>query len=455
MAKRPAAPKKSVSAANLAALGAERLAELLMEAGAESPAFKRRLRMELAAEVGPGDLALEIDKRLTTIAASRARVSWRKRPALLSELQALRRVIAERLAGLDVRLAFDRIVAWFDLYPSLSVRVSDAKGELPVLFDAATADLASLASRAGPDIAAPVLVEALSTRLNQWASWVGRGAGDLSPELAARLLADLTRGRPRPTGKLALVVRKLADRSGDLDAWMLSIPDEDQRKPDTGAEMARRLAAAGRAAEARIALEASRPVAPPPSRWNRREPDPERPPDAWLEAEVAVLEAEGRAEEAEAARWAMFERTLSAEDLRVLLARLPDFEDVVALDRAFDLAAAHPDAMKGLAFLMAWPALLQAAELVQARTGEIRGAHDDVPLWASRLAGRYPAAALILLRRRALALAALGSGVTDEIQGLIAEAETLAAAVEDPALADHEAFVAELQGVLAARRRRW
>ncbi len=455
MAKRATTPKKSVSAANLAALGAERLAELLMEAGSESPAFKRRLRMELAAEVGPGDLALEIDKRLTTIAASRARVSWRKRPALLNELQALRRVVAERLAGLDIRLAFDRMVAWFDLYPSLSVRVSDAKGELPVLFDAATADLAALASRAGPDIAAPVLVEALSTRLNQWASWVGRGAGDLRPELAQRLLADLTQGRPRPTGKLALVIRKLADRSGDLDAWTLSIPDEEQRKPDTGAEMARRLAAAGRAAEARIALDASRPVAPLPSRWSRRDPDPQRPPDAWLEAEIAVLEAEGRSDEAETARWAMFERTLSAEDLRVLLARLPDFEDVVALDRAFDIAAGHPDAMKGLGFLIGWPALLQASELILARPDEIRGAHDDVPLWASRLAGRYPAAALILLRRRALALAGLGSGMTDEIQGLIAEAETLAAGLDDPALADHEGFISDLQGVLAARRRGW
>ena len=454
MARRATTPKKSVSAANLATLGAERLAELLMEAGAESPAFKRRLRMELAAEVGPGDLALEIDKRLTTIAASRARVSWRKRPALLKELQALRRVIVERLAGLDIRLALDRMVAWFDLYPSLGVRVSDVKGELPVLFDEATTDLADLASRAGPDVAAPVLVEALSTRLNQWASWGGRGAGGLSPELAQRLLADLTHGRPRPTGKLALVVRKLADRSGDLDAWMLSIPDDDQRKPDTGAEMARRLAVAGRAAEARIALDASRPVAPPPSRWGRKSADPERPPDAWLEAEIAVLEAEGRTDEAETARWAMFERTLSPDDLRVLLARLPDFEDVVALDRAYDLAAAHPDAMKGLAFLMAWPALLQASDLILARPDEIRGAHDDVPLWASRLAGRYPLAALTLIRRRALALANMGSGLTDETQGLIAEAETLAHGLDDGAVS-HEDFIEELQGVLAARRRRW
>ena len=64
MAKRPTTAKKSVSAANLAALGADRLADLLMEAGAADPGLKRRLRMELAAEVGAADLALEIDKRM-------------------------------------------------------------------------------------------------------------------------------------------------------------------------------------------------------------------------------------------------------------------------------------------------------------------------------------------------------------------------------------------------------
>ena len=75
MAKRPGAPKKSLTEGNLAALGADRLAALLVELSTTDQ--KRRLRMELAAEVGAPDLALELDKRLTTLATSRARVSWR------------------------------------------------------------------------------------------------------------------------------------------------------------------------------------------------------------------------------------------------------------------------------------------------------------------------------------------------------------------------------------------
>lgn len=456
MARRVPAAKKTVTAPNLLALGAERLAALLFEAASADPGLKRRLRMELAAEIGAADLAFEIDKRLTTLATSRARVSWRKRPALLNDLKSLRRIIVDRLTPQDPKLALDRLVAWFDLYPALTARVSDAKGELPLLFDAATTDLGAAASAAGLDSAARILGEALSTRLNQWASWVGRGSQSLSPELAQRLLVDLTQGRPRPTGRLALVVRKLADRSGDLDAWIQSIAEDEGRKPDIGAEIARRLAEAGRPGEARLALDASRPERAPAVRRAGGRTDPPAAPDAWLAAEIAVLEAEARTGEADEARWRVFERTLSPDQLRALLAKLPDFEDVVALDRAFELAAAHPDATKGLVFLMSWPALREAADLVIRRRGEIRGAHDDMPLWAARLAARHPLAALLLVRARARALVSLGGGMTEEVQGLIGEAESLAAVVgDDEGHDDHTSFVHELRALATPRHRGW
>lgn len=94
--------KKTVSETNLATLGAERLAALLFEAANSDPNLKRRLRMELAAEISAADLAFELDKRLTTLATSRARISWRKRPALLADLNALRAIIIDRLAPLDI-----------------------------------------------------------------------------------------------------------------------------------------------------------------------------------------------------------------------------------------------------------------------------------------------------------------------------------------------------------------
>lgn len=454
MARRPQTAKKTLSAPNLAALGAERLAELALEMAASDAGWKRRLRMELAAEVGAPDLALEIDKRLTTLATSRARVSWRKRPELIADLDGLRRIIVTRLAVLDARLAFDRIVVWFDLYPGLAARVRDPKGELAILFDAASGNLATLASTADIGHVAPVLGEALQTRLSEWGSWIGRGAGGLDKALAARLLADLLRGRPAPVGRMALVARKLADRAGDLDAWLTTIAPDDRRKPEVGAEIARRLAMAGRAAEARAALDAAHPVAPASAGWSRRrETEAPPPPESWFEAEIAVLESEGADDAAMEARWVLFERTLSETQLRALIAQLADFEDVVALDRAFAHAAGFPDATAGLAFLMGWPALREAADMAVARHSEMRGSAEAMPLWISRLEGRYPLAALHLLRERAIALARLTGAVSDEVRGVIAEALALGETAGE--VAAHDAFVSRVEEAAKPARRGW
>ncbi|HVK41395.1 MAG TPA: hypothetical protein VM471_02855, partial [Phenylobacterium sp.] len=157
MAKRPTSARKSLNAANLAALGPERLAAMLVEVAGGDAIWKRRLKMELASKVGAADLAFEIDRRLTTVVTGKARVSWRKRPELIRDLQALRLMIVERLTGLDPRLGLDRLIAWFDLYPGLSLRVKDPKDELGQMFDAATADLAAVSAAAGADTAGPAL----------------------------------------------------------------------------------------------------------------------------------------------------------------------------------------------------------------------------------------------------------------------------------------------------------
>ena len=59
-------------------------------------------------------------------------------------------------------------------------------------------------------------------------------------------------------------------------------------------------------------------------------------------------------------RWASFERTLSVERARDFISRLADFEDVEAETRAFERAG-FPNVERGPAFLMAWPALPDAA----------------------------------------------------------------------------------------------
>ena len=446
MAKRTTtAGRKTLSRANLKALGADRLAELLMDATAGDANLKRRLRLELAAEVGPADLSLEIDKRLVALAASRTRVSWRKRPELLADLRIHLRAIVDRLGAAAPEPALERLVAWFDLYPGLTARVKDPKGELAALFLEAAEDLGRLASQVDPDRAASSLAEAVETRLSDWAGWTGRAAPVMDDTLVQRLLARLTDGKARPTGRRALAIRRLADRVGDARTWAQTWTDAEQTRPEVGAEIARRLAVAGDAEAARQALETARPR-PLPSIRRRGVAAPADASPAWDAAEIAVLEAEGRTDDAQAARWNLFERTLDPDHLRAFVARLPDFDDVEAIDRGLRVAADWPDAQHGLTFLMEWPEPREAAAMILARRSELKALSDVVPLWIAKLEGRYPNAALALTRARAQSLARLGPGRVDEVRALSAEAAELAlrpGALDG--LEPHAAFVDALE----------
>ena len=62
------ASKKTVTLDNLAALGAERLAAILVELADGDAEIKRRLRLELAAQTGSDTVATEIGKRLAALA---------------------------------------------------------------------------------------------------------------------------------------------------------------------------------------------------------------------------------------------------------------------------------------------------------------------------------------------------------------------------------------------------
>jgi hypothetical protein len=78
--KRPTvASLKKVTPENLAGLGVERLAEILVAVADTRPEVKRRLRMELAAEQAADHLSAEIDRRLGRLETARTTVSWCQR----------------------------------------------------------------------------------------------------------------------------------------------------------------------------------------------------------------------------------------------------------------------------------------------------------------------------------------------------------------------------------------
>lgn len=454
-----AAPKlrKTLSQANLVHLGTERLAALLMDAASADPALKRSLRLEIAAELGAEDLAVALGKRMDELASSRARISWRKRPELLRELSRLRVLIVNRLAEANKTLAFASLVAWVDLLDPLQDRTKDPRDELLALFAEGTDDVARLAGVLGPEVAVPILFDAVTTRASVWAGVIGAAAASLDVEIAAALLAVLIRKGVPTSGRLAPVVRRLADRVGAVDPWLASFDDRMRRDPAVQVEAATRLAKAGRAGEAREALESALERAPRKGMgWRAPKPPPQWD-EAWYLAEIAVLDAEGRSDDAMISRWARFERLLTTEALRDILDRLDDFDDVEATDRGIAFATQAFDLDRALGFLMAWGALRLAAETISRRRSELGGRADAIPLWASRLSSRYPLAAVLLLRARARALVSLsGTFDAEGVQAALDEAEALAASLPDD-LEPHAQFVDALskargQGSRSARR---
>ena len=119
----------------------------------------------------------------------------------------------------------------------------------------------------------------------------------------------------------------------------------------------------------------------------------------WEQARVDVLEALGRAGEAQGFRWERFTATLDAAHLRAFLRKLPDFDDFEAEQRALDHALAFGDVHQALAFLVAWPDLQRANELVLGRARALNGdLYELLSPAAEALDARHPLAATLLRR---------------------------------------------------------
>ena len=90
--------KKTLNTDNLEALGAKKLADLLIEVSTGSADIKRRLRLELSHNLGSSELVHAIRKRLVTLRKSNSFVSWRKRKALIKDIDTQVIMIVKKVA---------------------------------------------------------------------------------------------------------------------------------------------------------------------------------------------------------------------------------------------------------------------------------------------------------------------------------------------------------------------
>jgi hypothetical protein len=412
----PGAAKK-VTAENLAGLGAERLAEILVGVAATRADLKRRLRMELAATQGAGPLVTEIDKRLSAFETSRGKVTWRQAPAFIRDVDALRELIAERLAPHDAEAAVERLWRLLAAARPLSARYRERDTEFTAIFTRAAAALGALLAHQGAGPSTHTLVEAAADDPSHWKIWLPALLAHTSVEFArdALRLMRARRGAPAP-GRITLL-RQLADAAHDPDAYAEAWSFDALKTANVAAEVAARYLAAHRADRAGEVLASAAP-----RRFSRGVDGPDY---LWESVQIAYLDESGRAAAAQALRWASFERTLSPDRARDFIARLADFDDVDAEMRAFETAARFPAFETGLQFLMAWPALAEAAAMIMQRDNEIDVDAEAAELWAAKLRRRHPdAAKRLLTRTAALAFRRRDFQTCDR---LVAEAETIVA----------------------------
>ena len=414
------ASKTTLTAKNLETLGAERLAELLIEISTGSAVAKRRLRLELAGAQSPKEAGREVAKRLTSIARARSFVNWQNRKPLVTDLESQLRAIKQQIAPADPAEGLALAWRFMQVATPLFERCDDSSGIVIGVFHDACALLGEIALAAGtpPEALADAAVEAL--RDNGYGQYDGLIA-ILTPALGAEGLAHLKQriaalaATPVPVPPKAewqavaygsggafyahqmeesarqslveMALKDIADAMGDVDAFIAQYGPDTRKVPKIAAEIAARLLAAGRAEDALGFIERAEVDE---SRWV---------PHEWQDARLEVLEALDRNDEAQAFRWACFERDLSPDYLRTFLKRLPDFEDIEAEERAMAHAAAHPGLVPALGFFLDWPSPNRAARLLIDRHSEINGDRYEflVPA-AEALSERYPLAATLALR---------------------------------------------------------
>ena len=410
--------KKTLNKANLADLGADRLADLLIEISQGSADIKRRLRLELSHSLGATELAHEVRKRLTSLRKSKSFVSWRKRKALVKDLDTQVVMIVDKIAPDDPIIAFELLWQFIKLAPSLYERTDDRRGDIGEVFRSAILHFADIAPCT--DIDSKILADHVWRRVsdNGYGEWdgiisilaptLGRAGLSYLKESVERF-ADTPLSKPEVELEAILFLRELrgeadhsaerkqrfvqqclqeiATASGDTDAYIGQYSSEDLRNKVVAAEVAMLLLKDSKAKDALVLLS------------NVTDDGGSFGQEQWDDAYISTLTVLGRHNGAQAHRWLCFENRLSVDHLRAFLKGLPDFEDVEAEDRARAYALTYPDVLRALHFCLKWSDLSTAAQLVKARADELDG--DNYELLtpaADALRERHPLAATLLWR---------------------------------------------------------
>lgn len=414
-------PKKALNKKNLVALGAEVLAELLLEAARGDAARQRQVRRILSADQTPQEAASDIRKRFASLRRATSFISWKAQRGLAKELTDIIELIETRIAPDVPDLAFDLLWSLLGLSPSLQERTDDSNGTIGSVMDFAMHAIEKVAPRLTLDIAtltdqifealldngygeydgaitalAPAMgndgLERMKSRANAFMD------APITAEERARYegiygfrgsIEEMARDSRKRS--LEMMLQDIADCQGDVDAWMAKYTAEQLTFHTIAPKAAERLLEAGRAEDALTVVRNCLATQGTRDDWfDKRDLD---------EAHFACLKALDCQEELKAALWDRFERRLCSGTLQQYLKLLPDFEDEKALEQVRTRVLTHPSVFAGLGFCLDWPDMALANALVLARASEFDGnVYEMLTPAAERLSESHPLAAVLLWR---------------------------------------------------------
>ncbi len=209
------ASKTVLNTKNLEALGAQRLAELLVEVSTANAAVKRRLRLELAGAQSSEEVSKEVRKRLTAVARSRSFIDWQNRNSLIEDLEAQRRAIVNQVAKTDPTEAFELMWRFLAIANSVFERCDDSSGGVISVFHAACRELGEIAQAA--KVTQKTLSERVFNALNEndygqydeLISVLSPALGPTGLEELKKRFIELSKAPPeQPKGKVLVISRR-------------------------------------------------------------------------------------------------------------------------------------------------------------------------------------------------------------------------------------------------------
>lgn len=461
--------KKTLNKANLVQLGADRLADLVLELAEGSASLKRQARMALSAAQGSKDIAVDIRKRFVSLRRATSYVDWRKQRALVKDLSGLLSMIETHVVQDDPNEAFELLWSFLQLAPSFHERTDDSNGSIGDVMGYAVELISKVAPsiEQDPKLLAERILEAVADAgygefdgiIPATADALGQDGlehlkqiteawAELPPteaEIArfegyglSRSPEEIVRDNKRSTR--SIILADVADAQGDVDAYMARYTAEQLTYGTIAPDVARRLLDANRVEEALEIITRSRSA-----EGKKTFQLHNYALDGVYEE---CLKRLGQHEELKQHLWAKFEYILSEDALRQYLKLLPDFDDMEAEERALDYAEQYKHLSTAITFLVGWPALDRAAKIIEQRASEIDGnSYYTLTDAAASLEAKHPMAATLL--RRAMVVDALDGGKSKRYRYAaqhLAECQTADAAIEDYGdHPSHETFVAKLR----------